>query len=309
MEIGIDVGVYGSLATPENIVGLARFAEERDYHSIWLADHVVFPAKIESRYPYSPTGEFPAPETDPLMEPIATMAVLAGATKKVKIGTSVLVMPYRNPVVLGRMVATIDNFSGGRTVLGAGSGWLEEEFEALDTRDFRARGAVTDEYLEIFKQVAGGGTVAYDGAHYRFDPVHCYPPSVQRPHPPILIGGISNRALRRTAELGDGWMSVSMDPERLPERLERLAGLCEKNGRKLDDLWLTHKLFISIGAAQEDVGGGRKMGTGPVGTVTDDIKRLRDLGYRTIIFRYPGFDADEQTRQFDILADKVMPKV
>ena len=93
MEVGIDVGVYGALATPENILGLAQFAEERDYHSVWLADHIVFPSKVESRYPYSPTGDFPAPDTDPLMEPIATMGVLAGATKKIKIGTAVLVMP------------------------------------------------------------------------------------------------------------------------------------------------------------------------------------------------------------------------
>ena len=106
MEVGIDVGIYGALATPENVIGLAQFAELRNYHSIWLADHIVFPAKVESRYPYSPDGSFPAPDTDPILEPIATMGVLAGATKKVKIGTAVLVMPYRNPVVLGRMLAT-----------------------------------------------------------------------------------------------------------------------------------------------------------------------------------------------------------
>ena len=309
MEIGIDVGVYGSLATPENVLSLARFAEERRYHSIWLADHVVFPAAIASKYPYSPTGDFPAPVTDPLLEPIATMGVLAGATKSVMIGTSVLVMPYRNPLLLGRMLATIDSFSGGRVVLGAGSGWLEGAFRARDAADFAARGAVTDEYLEVFKAVCGGGEVSYRGEHYRFDPVHCQPPSVQKPHPPVLIGGISNRALRRVAEQGDGWMSVSMDPVRIPERLDRLGQLCERNGRTLDDLWLCHKLFLSIGAEQPDVGGGRKLGTGSVETVTDDIKRFRDFGYRTIVFRYPGFDADEQTRQFDLLADKIMPKV
>ena len=181
MEIGIDVGVYGSLATPENITGLAQFAEERNYHSIWLADHVVFPADITSRYPYSPTGAFPAPDTDPLMEPIATMGVLAGATNNVLLGTSVLVMPYRNPLLLGRMLATIDNFSNGRVVLGAGSGWLEEEFKALDTRNFEDRGPVTDEYLEIFKAVCGGGAVAYKGEHYQFEAMQCYPASVQRP--------------------------------------------------------------------------------------------------------------------------------
>ncbi|MEC8774740.1 MAG: TIGR03619 family F420-dependent LLM class oxidoreductase, partial [Pseudomonadota bacterium] len=210
MEAGIDVGIYGALATPENVIGLAQFAESRNYHSIWLADHIVFPSKVESRYPYSPDGSFPAPDTDPILEPIATMGVLAGATKKVKIGTAVLVMPYRNPVVLGRMLATYDVFSNGRVILGVGSGWMEEEFKALQTTDFGARGAVTDDYIDIFKKVSAGGTVSHDGEHYRFDPVQCYSESLQRPHPPVLIGGVSNRALRRIAEKGDGWISVSL---------------------------------------------------------------------------------------------------
>ena len=309
MEVGIDVGVYGALATPENILGLAKFAEERNYHSIWLADHIVFPSKVESRYPYSPTGDFPAPDTDPLMEPIATMGVLAGATTKLKIGTAVLVMPYRNPVLLGRMLATYDVFSGGRIVLGVGSGWMEEEFKAMQTADFAARGAVTDDYIDIFKKVSGGGEVVHESPHYSLDAVKCYPGSVQQPHPPVLIGGVSNRALRRVAEKGDGWISVSLAPEDIPERIGRLSDLCDRIERKLDDLWLCHKLFISIGTAQPDIAGGRKMGTGSPEEITDDLKRLRDQGYKSVIFRYPEFDAAEQTRQFDVLADKIMPKI
>ena len=309
MEVGIDVGIYGALATPENVIGLAQFAESRNYHSIWLADHIVFPAKVESRYPYSPDGSFPAPDTDPILEPIATMGVLAGATKKVKIGTAVLVMPYRNPVVLGRMLATYDVFSNGRVILGVGSGWMEEEFKALQTADFGARGEVTDEYIDIFKKVSAGGTVSHEGEHYRFDPVQCYPESLQRPHPPVLIGGVSNRALRRVAEKGDGWISVSLDPDDIPERLDKLSELCRRNDRTLDDLWLCHKLFISIGMAQPDLRGNRKMGTGTVEEITDDLKRLRDHGYRSTIFRYPAFDIAEQNRQFDILADKIMTKI
>jgi probable F420-dependent oxidoreductase len=309
LEIGIDVGVYGQLATPEHVLGLAQFAEDHDYHSIWLADHVVFPARIDSKYPYSPSGAFPVPESDPLLEPIAAMGVLVGATSRLMIGTAVLVMPYRNPLLLARMLATLDVFSGGRIVLGAGSGWLQEEFEALHTADFAARGAVTDEYLEVFKAVCAGGEVSYEGQHYWFDPVHCQPPSIQRPHPPIVIGGISNRALRRVAEHGNGWLSVSLDPDRIPERLNKLSQLCEANGRRLDDLRLSHKLFLSIGDEQEDVGGGRKLGTGSIATIIDDIKRFQDHGYRTLIFRYQGADANEQLRQFDVLADKIMPKI
>ncbi len=309
IEIGIDVGIYGRLADPENVLGLARFAEERGYHSIWLADHVVFPAAIESKYPYSPSGAFPVPGDDPLLEPIAAMGVLVGATQRIKIGTAVLVMPYRNPLVLARMLATLDVFSGGRIVLGAGSGWLEEEFTALQAADFAARGAVTNEYLEIFKAVCAGGEVAYEGQHYRFDPVHCQPASVQRPHPPIVIGGISNPALRRAARLGDGWMSVALDPDRIPERLAKLAGYCEALGRRLDDLWLCHKLFLSIGEEKQGVHGGRELGTGSIDTIIDDIKHIRDHGYQTLIFRYQGNDSAEQIRQFSLFADKIKPRI
>ena len=309
LEIGIDVGIYGRLAEPEHVLSLACLAEEQEYHSIWLADHVVFPASIASKYPYSPNGNFPVPGTEPLLEPVATMGVLVGTTKRVKIGTSVLVMPYRNPVVLARMMATLDVFSGGRMVLGAGSGWLEEEFVALQTADFSVRGAVTDEYLNIFKAVCAGGEVSYEGEHYRFDPLLCYPASVQKPHPPILIGGISNRALRRVAELGDGWMSVSLNENRIPERMAKLRQLWEARGRSLDSLWLCHKLFLSVGEEAENVGGGRKFGTGSIETIIDDIKRFQDYGYRTLIFRYQGTDPVEQLRQFDLLANKIIPRV
>ena len=136
MKFGLDVGVYGRLATPENIIPLAELADSAGFDSVWLADHVVFPVDIQSRYPYNPTGQFPVPGSEPLLEPIATMGVLAGATKHVKIGTAVLVMPYRNPVVLAKMLTTYDVFTGGRIILGAGVGWLEEEFHALDARAF-----------------------------------------------------------------------------------------------------------------------------------------------------------------------------
>jgi probable F420-dependent oxidoreductase len=196
-SFGLDVGIYGALADPQTILQLARHAEEAGFESIWLADHVAFPVSFASEYPYSAKGNFPTSLSDPLMEPVATMGVLVGATKRVRIGTAALIMPYRNPVLLARMLATLDQFSGGRIVLGAGVGWLEEEFKVLGAHDFKKRGRVTDEYLEIFKAICAGGEVAYRGETYAFDPIFSAPGSVQRPHPPILIGGLSNAALRR----------------------------------------------------------------------------------------------------------------
>lgn len=214
-SFGLDVGIYGTLADPQTILHLARHAEEAGFESIWLADHIAFPVSFKSRYPYSATGEFPSSVSEPLMEPVATMAVLVGATNRVRIGTAALIMPYRNPVLLARMLVTLDHFSGGRIVLGAGVGWLEEEFNVLGTYDFKKRGRVTDEYLEIFKAICAGGEVGYRGETYAFEPIFSSPGSVQRPHPPILIGGLSDAALRRVVRHGNGWLAVAASLEQL----------------------------------------------------------------------------------------------
>jgi probable F420-dependent oxidoreductase len=246
---------------------------------------------------------------EPLLEPIATMGVLVGATRRVKIGTAVLVMPYRNPVLLARMLVTLDVLSSGRTMLGAGVGWLAEEFAALDARPFAARGRVTDECIEIVKRLCQGGEVTFRGEHYQLGPVVSNPGSVQRPHPPILIGGTSKAALRRAARLGDGWLSTGLRPERLRERLSMLQQLCEAQGRRFADLSLCHKLFLNIGEARIGADGSRDAGTGSQADIVDDLRHLVDLGYRHVIVRYRGSDAEEQRKQLRSFLANIMPKV
>ena len=310
LKVGLDVGIYGRLATREHILELAALAETSDCDAVWVADHVIFPTVFTSKYPYSPTGAFPLNMTqEPLLEPIATMGVLVGATRRVKIGTAVLVMPYRNPVLLGRMLATLDVLSAGRTMLGVGVGWLAEEFAALDARPFAARGRVTDECIEIIKRLCQGGEVTFQGEHYHLQPVMSIPGSVQRPHPPILVGGTSQAALQRVARLGDGWLSTGMRPERLQERLGVLHRLCEAQGRRLTDLSLCHKLFINIGEPRKGGDGSRDAGTGSVTDLVDDLRRLVDLGYDSCIVRYRGSDAEEQRQQLHRFLDDVMPRV
>jgi probable F420-dependent oxidoreductase len=310
LRFGLDVGIYGRLATREIIFELAQMAETGGFDSVWLADHVIFPSTFTSKYPYSPTGAFPMDMTqEPLLEPIAVMGVLVGATQRVKIGTAVLVMPYRNPVLLGRMLATLDVLSGGRTILGAGVGWLAEEFAALDARPFGARGHVTDECIEIVKRLCAGGEVSFQGEHYQLQPLVSRPGSVQRPHPPILVGGTSNAALRRVATLGDGWLSTSVRPDTVGERLEVLKRLCETHERRLEDLSLCHKFFINIGESRKAADGSRDPGTGSVQEIRDDIRRFADHGYTSFIVRYRGSDAEEQRRQLQTFAADVMTKV
>lgn len=309
LMFGLDVGVYGRLATREHILELARLAEDAAFDSIWVADHVIFPVTFTSRYPYHESGVFPVNMSlEPLLEPLATMGVLVGATQRVRIGTAVLVMPYRNPVLLGRMLVTLDVLSGGRMILGAGVGWLAEEFAALDARDFAARGQVTDEGLEIIKRLCKGGEVAFRGAHYQLDPVVSSPGSVQRPHLPILIGGTTRPALERVARLGDGWISTDMPPDRLRGRLDVLRSLCAAQGRAFSELSLSHKVFIDIGQAKYHATGHRQIGTGSSAEIIEDLQRLVDIGYQNVIIRYRGGDENAQRTQLRLFIDEIMPK-
>jgi probable F420-dependent oxidoreductase len=310
LKFGLDVGIYGRLATREHILQLAELAETAGLDSIWLADHVIFPTTFTSKYPYSPSGTFPVDMTqEPLLEPVATMGVLVGATKRVNIGTAVLIIPYRNPVLLARMLVTFDVLSAGRMILGAGVGWLAEEFAALESQPFTARGRVTDEYIDIIKRICQGGEVSFEGDHYQLAPAVSNPGSVQRPHPPILIGGTSNAALRRVARLGDGWLSTGMQAEDIGERLKTLQRMCANADRRLADLSLYHKLFINIGEARQGADGSRDLGTGSKEDITDDIRRLAEHGYNGFIVRYRGNVAEEQRRQLDLFISDIMPKI
>lgn len=307
-SFGLDVGTYGALADPRTILRLARLAEDAGFASIWLADHVAFPVSFKSKYPYSASGDFPTRLAEPLMETVATMAVLVGATKRVRIGSAALIMPYRNPVLLARMLVTLDQFSGGRIVLGAGVGWLEEEFNVLDTHDFKRRGRVTDEYLEIFKAISAGGEVSYRGETYAFDPIFSSPGSVQRPHPPILIGGLSDAALRRVVRHGNGWLAVTAGPEQLQKSLVTLKELASAAGRRFDDISLVYKLFLNIGEAKRSRYDAREPGTGSVAEIIDDVKRLFDLGFTTVIVRNRGTSAAELSSQIDRFVTDIVPK-
>jgi probable F420-dependent oxidoreductase len=243
------------------------------------------------------------------MEPIATMGVLVGATQRVRIGTAALIMPYRNPVLLARMLVTLDRFSAGRLIVGAGVGWLEEEFAVLGAHDFKKRGRVTDEYLDIFKAICAGGEVSYRGETYAFEPIFASPGSLQQPHPPILIGGLSRAALRRVVRHGNGWLAVAAPPDALRERLVVLERLAAEAGRRIEDLTLVYKIFLGIGEPRRGAFAGREPGTGSVAEITDDLKQLRDLGFGKIIVRYRGASASEQMRQIDRFVSEIAPGV
>ncbi|MDA1310430.1 MAG: LLM class flavin-dependent oxidoreductase, partial [Proteobacteria bacterium] len=212
------------------------------------------------------------------------------------------------PVLLARMLITIDQFSGGRVILGAGVGWLKEEFEALDTADFALRGKVTDEYLEIFKALSAGGEVGYQGETYSFEPVHSVPGSVQRPHPPVLIGGVSDPALRRAAR-NDGWLAVALGAKEMPERIAALKRICDQQGRKFDELEMVYKIFINPGEPKIGPFGTRDMGSGSEAQIVDDLKSILGAGFKSIIVRYRGDSAAAQMDQMERFASEIVPRL
>ena len=224
MRFGIALPNYGPLATPATLVELARRAEDLGVDSIWLSDHLVAPIGAQSIYPYDRRPDAKAGDMgviERFYEPLTTLAYLAGHTSRVRLGVSALVLPYRNPVLAAKMMATLDSLSGGRLILGIGTGWLREEFAALGV-PFAGRGRRTDEYVAVCTALWGGGEARFEGRCYRLPPVRTGPPPAQHPHPPLWIAGNSRAAIERAARLGDGWHAIDLAPAELAPLVTRL---------------------------------------------------------------------------------------
>ncbi|MGH7899590.1 MAG: TIGR03619 family F420-dependent LLM class oxidoreductase, partial [Candidatus Binatia bacterium] len=237
MSAGLGFGIalpnYGPLASAENLVRLARRAETRGVDSVWVSDHLVAPLAVGSVYPYDKRPD-PKPGEmgviEEFYEPLTTLAYLAGATQRIRLGVSVYVMPYRNPVVTAKMVATLDALSGGRLIFGVGVGWLREEFAALG-QDARRRGRITDEYLEVCRRLWRDDVAEFAGEHYAMPAVRTGPKPPQRPWPPIWVGGNSRAARERAVELGDGLHLIDLTPDEAAAEVARVRADLANAGR------------------------------------------------------------------------------
>jgi probable F420-dependent oxidoreductase len=235
MDYGVilpHVGAYAREHVVDRLQTVARHAESIGYKSLWVADHVVFPSVLKSKYPYHPEGKFPFDPADNFLEPLTVLGYVAACTTTIRLGTGVLIIPYRHPVVTAKVIATLDVLSRGRIILGAGVGWLEEEFAFLDS-PYHQRGARTDEYLQAMKALWTQPEAQFHGRHVNFSDVRCEPKPVQKPHPPIWTGGHSPAALRRTATLADGWYGHVFwrNPEALPQEIRTIKQMVEQAGR------------------------------------------------------------------------------
>ena len=241
MKFGIPIGNFGTLGKygdAGDVIAVAERAELLGYDSVWVHDHIFMPALIESRYPYNESGVAGFAYHQDIYDPIAMMAAAAVRTSRVQIGTSVLIVPYRDPLVQAQMIATLDQLSGGRIVLGIGVGWMEEEFEALGlSEQFAVRGRVTDEWIGIARELwTAEGPASYEGQYRSFRDMGGIVKCAQQPHVPIWVGGKGPIAARRVARYGNGYHTISSTPEEVAAEIALVREECEKAGRDFGEI-------------------------------------------------------------------------
>src|SRR5437870_4256079 len=250
MEFGCHLPVYGPAATREALLAFARRMETLGYDSLWASDHIVIPWRITSKYPYNETGDFPLPPTANFLEPLTALAVVAGATERLQLGTTVLVLPHRHPVLAAKALATLDHLAPGRVILGAGVGWMREEIEILGA-PYEQRGAWTDEAIRIMRACWQNERVSFRGRFFSFPEVG-FAPRPARGTIPIWIGGHTPRAMRRVAELGDGWHAAFATPAAMREGLEKLRDACAKVGRDVAEITLSVRMGFAAKRSSAD---------------------------------------------------------
>lgn len=230
MRSAVKIGVSLFGLRPEHMTPVAERIEVLGFESVWVAEHLVFPTEIRSRYPYSPQGVPPINPATPLLDPLLVLMHIAARTERIRLGTNVYILPLRHPLAVARMTTTLDVLSKGRLSFGIGLGWLAEEFAAVGV-DFASRGARTREYVRAIRALWTESEPSFQGRYAEFAPLKFEPKPVQRPHPPIIFGGESDAALRRAAALGDGWYGVGHTPESAGGQVARLHALLLQAGR------------------------------------------------------------------------------
>jgi len=287
MKFGIMFANVGPFAFPDGLEHLVRTAEDVGVESVWTVEHVVVPVDYKSEYPYSKSGKMPGPENAPIPDPILPLVFAAALTKKLRLGTGVVILPQRHPTYVAKELATLDVLSGGRAILGVGIGWLQEEFAAVGI-PFNERGARTNEAIRAIRSLWKETPEAFDGKFYKWGPVESNPKPVQKPGVPIVVGGHADAAAHRAARYGDGFFPARGDHTSLQKLLAVLRDECTRIGRNPDTI------EISTGGAIADV---------------DTVHRYQDLGVARLVIPPPGFDQDAVRRGLEDFADQVMAKL
>jgi probable F420-dependent oxidoreductase len=294
MEIGCHLPNQGPLATRDAVVTFAREAEKRDVASLWISDHVIFPRTATGSYP---GGRFPHPPDKPYLEPVTVLTAAAVVTDTARLGSSVFILGHRHPVVMAKMLASIDALSNGRLICGVGVGWWKEELEILGV-PFHARGRQADEAIGVFKALWTMDNPAFDGEFFKFRDIGFAPKPVQKPHPPIWVGGDSPGAFRRVVTLGDGWHATSKTPAQFREAIGRLRAAADAAGRK----WDTIELSLRFGLSDALLAQGAQ-------AVVDQLGEFKRLGLSHVVLEFRRDDLKQMIEILDLVTGQIRPAV
>ena len=297
MRFGIWLPNCRHLATPETIRGAAVRAETLGYDSVWVSDHVVVPRANVANFGTT------------IFDPLITLAVVAGATSRVRLGTTVLIVPYRQAVVTAKMVSSLDALSGGRVILGVGAGWVAAESAMLGV-PFAERGPMTDEYLRAMQELWTSASPSFSGKYVQFHDLHFEPKPVQRPLP-IWVGGHGKASLRRAVELGAAWHPINRSPEELRAGVAELARLSHARGRATPPA-VTLRNDVRILRAGESAPASAHAGrviAGEPAAVVDQIAELAACGVEELVLELLAADGPELDAQMAVFAERVRPRV
>jgi probable F420-dependent oxidoreductase len=302
----------GELSKPDNLAELSRHAERVGFDTlVEPSDHIVMPNKIKTTYPYSTSGEYTDTTED--LDQATTLSFVAAKTEKIRLMTGIAVIPYRNPLVFSNSLATIDYLSKGRLEIGAGVGWMKEEFDLLHV-PYDQRGEIMDEYLRILQIIWSEKVPHFSGKYFQFSDVHFSPKVVQQPHPPIWIGGESPRALRRAAELGNGWFPIDCNPRfplsevgQMRDAITKLRRKILKAGRQTGDVRIGYQ--ASNFEMTDDFARKSKTFVGPPQKIASDIREFESLGVSFLAFSFLR-DTVEKTKAYsERFANEVLGKL
>ena len=314
MRIGFNLPQIGPAASPDGMVRVARRAEELGYDSVWVTERLLFPTNPQTPYMATPDGSLPEAYKISF-DPIESLTFVAGQTSRIGLGTSVLDIPYYNPVMLARRLTTLDVLSNGRLRLGLGQGWSQDEFDAVGA-SMKGRGKRADEFLSVLKAIWTTDPVEFKGEFYQVPKSIIQPKPVQKPHPPIWIGGESPPALRRAGQLGDAWYPIGTNPQfpvgsiqEYTEYRDRVRDNARKAGRDPDTMDFAYSISWNNQTEAEMVNGERRILTGTPVQLADDVKRLEELGVNHLLLNFQSETLDATLARMDDFASKVRPLI
>ena len=293
------------------VVELARLADRLGYHSLWLSDHICMGRDPGARHTANESGTRAYPDRPVMLDVVATLGALAATTERVRLAPSVLIAPYRHPLTVAHQFATLDVLSGGRLIMTAGSGWDPQEFEAVGG-DFEHRGAVTEECIEIWKHAWTEPWLDWHGRFYEIADVSLEPKPVQKPHPPIVFGAVTEVGARRAARACDGLYPMFLDAYADPGRFDGLRDVVRREGERVgrDLSGFRFYAFASAALTPEPEREPRRTLSGNAEQVLADLQRFADHGYShvTLHFDVPSGTVAELMETVERFAEEVLPE-